>query len=76
MPGCLSGHLRGIMLGSQNEREIQRIISLLRDTKELKDALAGVLFMDCASLHFWRFFFFRGGSIMLGSQNETEIQKN
>ena len=42
MPGCLSGHLRGIMLGSQNEREIQRIISLLRDTKELKDVLAGV----------------------------------
>lgn len=62
MPGCLSGHLRGIMLGSQNEREIQRIISLLRDTKELKDELAGVLFMDCACLPFWTFFW--GGVIL------------
>lgn len=48
------------MLGSPNEREIQRIISLLRDTKELKDELAGILFMDCACLPFWRFFFFLG----------------
>jgi len=63
VPGCLSGHLQGIMLGSPNEREIQRIISLLRDTKELKDELAGILFMDCACLPFWRFFFFRMGGV-------------
>ena len=63
MPGCLSGHLRGIMLGSQNEREIQRIISLLRDTKELKDVLAGVYSWTVPACISGDFFFLGGGGV-------------